>query len=125
MGKYDPLRRHLEELTRSSVPMTFREIEGILGFALPASAKRHRAWWSNNPFNNVMTRAWLDAGFETEAVDLQERKLVFRRLKAVERAPTGRHPLFGSLAGTVTFAPGFEATEPADPEWGAAAYGQP
>ncbi|MBK8457459.1 MAG: hypothetical protein IPL47_10420 [Phyllobacteriaceae bacterium] len=78
MSKYDPLRDYLAGQTRERIAMTFTEIETVLGFALPAS-KANRAWWSNNPHNNVMTRAWLAAGFETEAVDTEGECLTFRR----------------------------------------------
>jgi hypothetical protein len=77
-----------------------------------------------------MTNAWLGAGFETEAVDLEQRRLVFRRKHP---APPGggpglskppRHPILGCMKGTMTMAPDFDPTAPADPEWGARAYGE-
>ena len=49
MSKYDPLQKHLESVPLTQVAMTFREIEAVLGFELPASSRRHRAWWSNIP----------------------------------------------------------------------------
>jgi hypothetical protein len=113
--------------------MTFEQIERVIGVKLPRSAHRYRAWWSNNPDNSVMTKAWLDAGFRSEHVDMEERKLVFRRVEhgrppaagapcaEVQRA--GRHPLFGCMRGTFTIAPGVDLTQPADPEWGNVAYG--
>lgn len=129
MGKYDPLTAHLKSRQTSEVPMTFAEIEQLLGFALPASSATHRAWWSNNPQNNVMTRAWLRAGYRTAEVDIPGRKLVFRRTGPASEtdaasAPPAEpmvdhvdHPLFGCMAGTVTFVEGVDLTEPADPDW--------
>ena len=130
MGKYEPLADHLRDLGYGQVRMKFEEIEKVLGFPLPPSSRNHRAWWSNNPSNNVMTHAWLDAGYQTEAVDMEQRKLVFHRVapKAAPPAPdappiaaTGGapHPLFGCLKGTVTIPDGVDLTEPADPDWGA------
>jgi len=55
------------------VPVTFEEIERITGTALPPKSQHSRAWWSNNPSNNVMTKIWLDAGFETAQVDISGR----------------------------------------------------
>jgi hypothetical protein len=107
--------------------MSFAEIERVLGTKLPPSASVHRAWWSNNPDNNVMTKAWLEAGFQSEQVDLQARKLVFKRAMTGPQAPTGaaeakpegalarRLALFGCLRGTVVSAG--DLTEPADPDW--------
>ena len=48
MGKYEPLNEFLKSQSREYVPMTFSEIERVLGNELPPS-KLHRAWWSNNP----------------------------------------------------------------------------
>lgn len=79
MSKYSPLTDHLAAASTSRVPMSFREIEAILGFPLPPSARRHRAWWSNNGSNNVMTLAWKAAGYETSEVDMERHRLVFRR----------------------------------------------
>ena len=133
MGKYEPLRRFLKTQNAKAVVMTFDEVERVLGFTLPAS-HRYRAWWSNNAFNNVMTNEWLAAGFKTEQVDIEGRKLVFRRVSAVPTAPKAsesdgakkprRHPLFGWMKGTFTIAPGTDLTAPADPAWADIAEGK-
>ncbi len=135
MSKYEPLRAFLEKQGSETVPMTFAEIEKVLGFKLPRS-QIYAAWWSNNPTNNVMTNEWLAAGYRTEQVDIEGRKLVFRRFAAPvreEKADTGkrvpkddqprRHPLFGWMKGMITIAPGTDLTEPADPDWGDIAWG--
>ena len=104
--------------------MTFAEIERVIGGKLPPNSPQYPAWWSNNPSNNVMTKAWLSAGFRTEQVDVKSRKVVFRRVEEKETEPLpskpkgGRHPLFGALKGLVRIAPGVDLTEPADPDWG-------
>ena len=136
MSKYEPLRKYLEGRSTEMIPMTFREIERVLGFRLPESQK-YPAWWSNNPTNNVMTNEWLAAGYKTEQVDIEARKLVFRRVGRAEstKAPSHslengdsqqprRHPLFGRLKGTITILPGTDLTEPADPDWADIAWGE-
>lgn len=113
MPKYDPLTRHLSARQQAVVAMTFPELEAVLGFPLPPSARKHRAWWSNNPQNNVMTQAWLAAGYQSRDVDLAAERLLFEKLNVVE--PEGAlpdHPLWGCLAGTVWIAPGVDITEP-------------
>jgi hypothetical protein len=133
MSKYTPLGDYLRKQRMTRVPMTFAEIERLIGAKLPNS-QRYPAWWSNNPFNNVMTQIWLDAGFKTEEVDVESRKLVFRRVG--EAKPSSRtslssdnvgafkpHPLIGWMKGAVRVAPGVDLTEPADPEWGKRAWG--
>ena len=89
-SKYEPLKRHLMARKDSRIPMTFAEIERILGFSLPRSARTHRAWWSNNPTNNVMTHAWLEAGYRTAQVDLASERLVFERINAGSAASEDR-----------------------------------
>jgi len=127
MSKYDPLTHHLAALNLARIPMRFGELEQLLGFPLPNSARKHRAWWSNNPSNSVMTKAWLDAGYQSEQVDLEGEKLVFARLNAIDpppaapvevpAGPNGRHSLIGCMAGTVIIAPGTDLTEPTAPDW--------
>lgn len=125
MSKYSPLTDHLKGQKPNLLTMTFAEVEHVLGGKLPRSAQTHRAWWSNNPDNNVMTRAWLDAGFQSEQVDLTGQKLVFRRVNgaglptqplpgSAARAGGDTKPaLFGWLRGTVTVAPGTDLAQPA------------
>ena len=136
MSKYAPLGDYLRKQNKTLVPMTFAEIERIVGTRLPKS-QRYPAWWSNNPWNNVMTQVWLDAGFETEQVDVAARKLVFRRVgpsssalgdksvppSAPNQGSPQRPPLIGWMKGTFTIAPGVDLTQPAMPEWGEVAYG--
>ena len=131
MSKYEPLRTHLRSRGSETVPMTFAEIEKVLGFKLPRS-QMYPAWWSNNPTNNVMTNEWLAAGYRTEQVDIEGRKLVFRRggtaaIPQSSDAPPdksrgGRHPIIGFLKGMITIAPGVDLTAPADPDWGEIAW---
>ena len=120
MSKYDPLTRHLASRNQARIQIGFDELERLLGFSLPPSARKHRAWWSNNPSNSVMTKAWLAAGYQSEQVDLEAERLTFARLNAVE-APqppaSGLHPLLGCMRGTITLAPGIDLTEPTAPDW--------
>jgi hypothetical protein len=120
MSKYDPLTTHLTARNSDYISMSFTEIEQQLGFALPDSSRKHRAWWSNNPSNNVMTKAWLAAGYETAQVDLVAEKLQFVRDNSTPPtgAPTGAHPIFGCMKGTVTIPDTVDLTAPAEPEWG-------
>lgn len=131
--KYEPLTEFLRRQSSAVVRMSFDEIERVIGAKLPPSAVHHRAWWSNNAQNNVMTKAWKDAGFESEEVDMKGRRVVFRRVRSEGPRDTGapavdvktkdRHPLIGWMKGTLTVAEGVDLTRPADPEWGEASYG--
>ena len=121
MPKYAALTAHLAARKLPEIAMTFAEIEALLGFPLPPSSRKHRAFWSNNPTNSVMTKAWLQAGYQSKAVDLEQGKLLFAKLNAVEQEPKiwKQHPLIGRFAGVITVAPGVDLTDPADPAWGA------
>ena len=123
MAKYAALGEYLRKQLRERVPMTFGDIERVIGAKLPPSARRHRPWWSNNGRNSVMTKVWLDAGFVSEQVDMEGRRLVFRRVGSEEkpaapRAETKHHPAFGALHGLVRILPGTDLTKPADLDWG-------
>jgi len=123
MSKYEPLGEYLKKQGKERVPMTFAEIERVTGVKLPPSAGKHRPWWSNNPRNSVMTKVWLDAGFESEQVDMAGRKLVFHRVRAPKAAgkPSAGeepfHPAYGAMKGLIRIMPGTDLTQPADPEW--------
>ncbi len=134
MGKYEPLSEFLRQQQDDEIRMSFEQIERIIGEKLPPKAQHHRAWWSNSPSNNVMTKAWLSAGFRSEQVDMERRKLVFRRVMRTrarhdaslparnQTVASKQHPLIGWLKGTVRVGPGVDLTEPADPEWGQTAW---
>ena len=131
-SKYTPLETHLRDSGRAHLPMTFGQIEDVIGTPLPPAARKHRALWSNNAGNWVMTKAWLAAGYQTEKVDMEKQKLVFR--KAEPGAPVVHVPgesstakrsgsladTFAALKDTVTIAPGTNLTEPIDEDWNAA-----
>lgn len=136
MTKYEALEIHLRESGQDTVPMTFADIERVIGADLPPSAFKHRPWWSNNPSNSVITYSWLKAGYKTEKVDMTGEKLVFRKSSqdawATEAgnadaqdevpAPVGAHEgffsrIFGVLKGTVTIKSGTDLTVPVGTDW--------
>ena len=129
MSKYEPLTQFLAAQRDEEVPMSFGEIEQVLGFPLPAKASGLRAWWSNNAANNVMTRAWLAAGYVTERVDMGSRRLVFRKADAVPTSTdVASRParslgfldrIRAELGGTVTIPEGADITAPTGEVWDA------
>jgi len=85
MSMYDPLMRYLQSrpATTSSVVLDFREIEEILGFKLPKSAHKHRAWWGNDATHSQAV--WLTARWETHDPDIDSRRVTFVRAGSSDR----------------------------------------
>ena len=131
MGKYDPLGAYLARSTAAETPMTFRQIEALIDAPLPPAARRHRAWWSNNPENSVITRVWRAAGFRAFQVDMSGETLTFRREEGViSPAPASVQPdrgpqtalierLQARLRGTVRIPYGVDLTQPTGEVWDA------
>jgi hypothetical protein len=73
MGKYSPLGIYLRNSKKENEILTFYEIEAILGFSLPHSAKIRRAWWGNENNKNTRhthCREWMQSGWKVESVNL-------------------------------------------------------
>lgn len=86
MGKYEPLGDHLRALPEDRWNASFDEIERILGFRLPNSARDHRAWWSNHSGGNHSQAAvWVEAGWETREVDQAGGRIRFERIRGARR----------------------------------------
>ena len=83
-GKYSPLFHHLTDLDCSDWHASFREIETILGFRLPPSARMYRSWWSNPNLTDGYSHAfaWRAAGWKTRNVNLEEERLVLSKQEA-------------------------------------------
>jgi len=129
MSKYEPLEHYLKSQNVSELRMRFQDIERVLGGKLPPSAYRHRPWWANEVAGHVHAKAWLSAGYTTEQVDMEGKKLVFKKSTAPgglkeegrsfkhDEQRTGRHPLIGAMKGTFSIEEGYDLTQPAMPEW--------
>ena len=89
-GKYAPLHRHLAALTADSWRASFRQVEEILGFRLPDSARLYPAWWSNGTAHSHAL-AWVMAGFRVRPA-LDDGAVVFERSGAAESAVTPGPP---------------------------------
>ena len=101
-GKYSPLYAHLLSVRQPAEwPVSFGELEAILGFPLPASARLHRPWWSNETKGGGHSHAlaWQAAGWKTREVDLVGETLVFARERQAE--PAGTHQGGGRLIGEI------------------------
>ena len=80
-SKYQRLYTHLCGLGGEEWKASFTEIESIIGFQLPASARLHKPWWANQKGGGGHSQAlaWTMAGWETAEVDLESETLMLRR----------------------------------------------
>ena len=77
-NRYSALADYLKRRSGSIIRLSFDEIEKILGGPLPQSARNHRAWWANDKFHS-QGKAWLNAGWVAESLDLENAEVSFSR----------------------------------------------
>jgi hypothetical protein len=81
-GKYAPLFLYLQKRQGPEWAAAFIEIEKILGFPLPNSARVHRPWWANQGERGGHSHAlaWEMAGWKTSQVDMVKERVVFMHM---------------------------------------------
>jgi hypothetical protein len=83
-GKYLPLEKYLSALpeTTREITLTFEQIEKILAGKLPPSAYEDRRWWDHETEgNHVSKRAWANAGWQVESLDVNAKWVKFVRAR--------------------------------------------
>ena len=83
-GKYSPLEKYLRELPESQreVTLHFEQIEDILNSKLPSSAYEDQRWWEHEKEgNHINTRAWANAGWKIESLDVNKKRVKFVRVR--------------------------------------------
>jgi hypothetical protein len=85
MGKYTPFAEWLKRQLSDRVEVLFDDIEDEdrIGVQLPSTAKENSAWWSNeiNPkTRHYQCRAWSEAGWKVENVNLKRGVAVIARV---------------------------------------------
>jgi hypothetical protein len=84
MGKYTPLENYLrrQSLSTTQVILTFAKIEEIIApNKLPDGARVYFTFWAN--WGQGRSEAWIDAGWKTVMVDLENEKVRFKRREEV------------------------------------------
>jgi hypothetical protein len=128
--KYAGLQAYLSKRSEPRISMSFAEVAAAAKVKLPASAYRHPQWWQNDAEHHVQAKAWIEAGYKTENVDIDAQRVEFVRVAAPLRGvremqktyehepgpPYKVHPAYGALKGVVTIHD-WDLTQPAmDPE---------
>ncbi|MBK8781284.1 MAG: hypothetical protein IPO22_05675 [Anaerolineales bacterium] len=83
-GKYTPLENYLRDLSASlrEVTLGFEQIEGILNNKLPSSAYEDQRWWEHETEgNHINKRAWSNAGWKIEGLDVNAKWVKFVRAR--------------------------------------------
>jgi hypothetical protein len=102
MGKYEPLASLLSARPDDTWEAPFETVEEVLGFPLPASARRHREWWANQRGGgHSQAKGWQEAGWQVWRVDLRAETVTFRRSAPKSppmEPPQGDEALFARAA---------------------------
>ena len=85
-SKYDGLTRHFKfrAAFTNLIKLTFARIDGLIGVNLPIEAYRSESWWANSP-SVAHAKAWLDAGWEVQEVNLKGGFVVFKKVRQLPR----------------------------------------
>jgi len=70
MSKYDSLTNFLLGQPPGPVTMTFTQVNTLLGFCIPAAARKYQVWWANETDQNTRHRqchSWLNANRKASA----------------------------------------------------------
>lgn len=80
MGKYEALGRFLKRKKKeTTVELNFEEIEAILGFDLPRSARKYHPWWANDETHSHAVDGWLRSGWKTANTNIPREIVEFIR----------------------------------------------
>ena len=94
VSKYSGLEGHLKfrAAFTNTVQLKFARIDGLIGSNLPMAAYRDPAWWSNTS-SSTHAKAWLDAGWEVQEVNLKEGYAIFKKVRSVTVKKAKRNKL--------------------------------
>ncbi len=81
--RYRPLADYLMQQPNSEVGLSFRDIDEMLGEPLPPSARVHRPWWGNH-VQHTQAKAWMNAGWKVNSLDMRNETVTFKRMATAE-----------------------------------------
>lgn len=105
MNKYFELKKYLDVLTVDSWETTFDEIEEILGFRLPDSARKYPAWWSNSTGSqHSQSSSWQDVGWKTKNLNLSSETVCFFKTQSRDIVPVSEVSEIEPIGKPITIA---------------------
>ena len=87
--KYDALTEYLHQSGHSSVTLSFSQLESILQFRLPPSARKYKEWWGNG--NHSHADGWMNAGYLVDNFSLTQETVTFCKDGSVS-VPNAKQP---------------------------------
>ncbi|MBE5752000.1 MAG: hypothetical protein E7357_06265 [Clostridiales bacterium] len=76
--KYKGLAEYLYEKWDKKIVLTYKEIESILGFTLPETARKFpQSYWANTETHSYAKGSWLAVGYKAKWIG--EQKVAFER----------------------------------------------
>ena len=76
--KYQKLTQYLLDRGEREIPLSFSQIQEILGFSLDASAYQYREFWANCTAS-TKAYSWMEAGYEITEIDLKGQTVLFKQ----------------------------------------------
>lgn len=76
--KYNSLTNYFLSIKEPYITLSFNKIEEIIGDNLPASAYKHRPFWSNTLSHSV-AYGWLNAEYKTVKVNFERQEVTFEK----------------------------------------------
>lgn len=77
--KYDAITKYLSKVDKDNLKLTFAEIEKILGFDLPRSARQYAAFWSH-PKSHTLPYCFSVAGFQKDKVNIHDEYIILKKI---------------------------------------------
>ena len=79
-SKYRPLAEFLVEKNERSITLNYTQLQNILGFELPSSARNHmNQFWANTDTHSYSS-SWLNVGYKTR-VDVANKTITFEKVR--------------------------------------------
>ncbi len=76
MNKFSNLTKYLKDKNEDVIKMRFCDIEDIVGFPLPESAHKHRAYFAN-VLGHSISKAWMEAGYRSANINIFDKTIEF------------------------------------------------